>query len=257
MGLLASDFDTQEDYRAVRLPQLLEEGVVEEDAEDLVSWEWRYQGKRRASSILEYRPKTSVVAAKTSAPPPKPKKARKRRARASSSTREREAVSKRNDVNFRYSERSNGVLQPEQARDAAIGLLQGLLEYADASDEQEYQILLQEGRELFGEDPPTMRDSEERQFGYDLAPYLVRLLMVRGVDWRELEPTALAWNRKQHEGQAVEARVPELPTFREPERLPGPLTPEQELGLAPRKQGSLGQTAVQATVRALQDIINQ
>lgn len=157
-----------------------------------------------------------------------------------------------------YIKAVDGTLSEEQAKDIALGLLDGLLEWADAEHSTEYATMARRAAELFRGDERSADDSAERQFGVDLAEYLILALIDRGVSWDELQPTVL-------QGADTGGEPPADPFAGGGggggiDRAP---TPEEELGLAPPPRGGgslrgkVAGSAVKETIRQLERIINE
>lgn len=142
-----------------------------------------------------------------------------------------------------------GVLPEEKAADIALGLIDGLLEYADASHAEEYNVMRRRAAELFRGQERTTEDTVERRFGYDLAEYVVLAVIDRELSWSALEPSVLSGGSK--------GSGKEMPDFGGGMPPPLELTAEQELGLSPKPsvKGRATKTAIDATVKALKEIM--
>ncbi|MEM7518807.1 MAG: hypothetical protein AAF368_18030, partial [Planctomycetota bacterium] len=128
-----------------------------------------------------------------------------------------------------YIKQVDGALSEEQAADIALGLLDGLLEYADADYSEEYRTMQRRAAELFRGPDKTDDDTAERKFGMDLAEFLILAVIDRAVSWDQLEPAVLS---------GASGGSQEMPDFGAPMQQGSPpeLTAEQELGLAPRPE---------------------
>lgn len=158
-------------------------------------------------------------------------------------------ASKKSGLSIEYITNTAGTLSEEQASDIALGLLDGLLFHADAETGTELRTMQIRAAELFRGKEKSVSDTAERQFGHDLAEYLVLAVIDRGVDWSELSPAVLG------EGPARPVMVTGGTSGR---TTP---TPEEELGIKKKEERKelgrkVGNTAIDEMVKALKDIMN-
>lgn len=220
-----STYSRWQDYSSARVPELVAEGLENDDALRRAGEEWRSREKTSRDE---------------------PKRAKRTSKGASMSSRKK-------GLTIEYIRQVDGALSEEQAADIALGLLDGLLEYADADYSEEYRVMQRRAAELFRGPDKSDDDTAERKFGADLAEFLILAVIDRAVSWDQLEPAVLSGGSRGSQ---------QMPDFGAPAQgPPAELTAEQELGLAPRPETSrrsrIGGTAVQATVRALEQIIQE
>lgn len=159
-------------------------------------------------------------------------------------------ANKKRGLSIEYITATAGELSEEQASDIALGLLEGLLEYADADHQTELRTLQIRAAELFRGKDKSVSDTAEREFGFDMAEYLVLAVIDRGIDWSELRPSVLSAGPAQPvviTGGTTGGRTTP--------------TPEEELGLKKKEERKelgkkIGSTAIDEMVKALKDIMN-
>ena len=205
-------------FRSPRMKALMEDGMSMGDASKIVSKEWKAYKEKKGDCTSSKRTRSGTVKTRTG-------------------------------ISIKYVSGVSGELSEEQAKDIALGLIDGLLEYADAEAGTELRTMQRRARELFAGEERTASDTAEHRLGEDLAEFLVLAVIDRNIQWSQLEPSVLG-------GKAA----PVMPTFTAPSGSPTKITPAQELGIVPKPTSpSLGQqvgkTALQKTIEGLTKII--
>lgn len=199
-----------QEFRKKRLKELMDGGMTFGDASKVISREWKAMKEGKPSKGASVSSKSSKTA-----------------------------------LSIKYITSTSGELSEEQAKDIALGMLDGLIEYADGDSSTELTSMQRRAAELFRGEERTASDTAERRLGFDLAEFLVLAVIDRNLSWESLTPSVLS-----------DGAAPMLPTVVQPSQ-PSKPTPEQELGLSPKPSTGkkVAGTAMEETIKALQKIL--
>lgn len=204
-----------EEFRKRRLRELMDDGQSMADAMKVIGREWQSVKEGGSTSATQSKRRSTPVS--------------------------------NNKLCIKYVQQASGNLSEEQAKDIALGILEGLIEYSDADRATELRTMQRRAAELFRGNEVSDRDTAERRLGYDLAEFVVLAVIDRNITWESLTPSVLS-----------EGAAPTLTMLPGPSQRPGGITPEEELGLKP-KQPSTGArvagTALGETIKALEGIL--